>query len=170
MSKLSIYPQLSDFTNLEEPPEPKEFFQDLCGFPTFSEIHLSNSQRSTNYCDALNHSRQKFPTVFSKMTLRELRHDMSTFSLQEKEQMNIYDAYKVIDMGDHVLFETLCSKPGPSFEKSHINKSQLKAEAILDEPPIMNIEFQPSSSAQNSSIFFYEDYKKFIYQQLDMFG
>ncbi|EJS41770.1 YOL024W [Saccharomyces arboricola H-6] len=171
MSKLPIYSQLGDLTNLEEPPEPKEFFQDVCGPPSLSKIHFLNAQRSTNYCQALSQSRHKFPAVPPKMTSQELRHDMSTFSLQEKDQMNTYDTDKVIDMGDHVLFESLRSKPRALLEKTHIKiEANLNVETIFDHPIVINTELQTYSSAQNSGIFLYEDYKKFIYQQLDMFS
>ncbi|CAI4051322.1 hypothetical protein N7582_005171 [Saccharomyces uvarum] len=169
MSKLAVYSQLGDFTNLEEPPEPKEFLQDLCSFPTFSKIHLSNAQRSTNYCEALSHSRQSYPVALSKMTLQEQRHNMSTVSLQEKDQMTIYDAYKVIDMGDHVSPVSLRLKSRAVFEVSHVNNAHLKTEKNFDEPTVIKAGFRVPSIAQNSNVFLYEDYKKFMYQQLNMF-
>ncbi|CAI1713471.1 hypothetical protein SEUBUCD646_0O01360 [Saccharomyces eubayanus] len=169
MSKLAIYSQLGDFTNLEEPPEPKELFQDLGSFPTFAKIHLSSTQRSTNYSEALCHSRQSYPVTLSKMTLQEQRHNMSTVPLQEKDQMKIYDAYKVIDMGDHVSPESLRLKSRTAFEGSHVNKARSKTEGFFNEPTVLNSDFQALSIAQNSNVFLYEDYKKFVYRQLNMF-
>ncbi|QHS76096.1 uncharacterized protein SPAR_O01240 [Saccharomyces paradoxus] len=170
MSKLSPCPHAADFINLEEPPEPKEFFQDLCAVPNSPRRRFENSRRSTHYCEALSYSRQKLPALLSKMTLQELRHNMSTFSLQEKDQMNDYDTYKVIDMGDRLLLETLSPQPRDLFEKLHTSEANLIAETVLDESTAVKTELRPSSSARNSSVFLYEDYKKFIYQQLDMFS
>ncbi|CAI4719282.1 BGP_1a_G0048710.mRNA.1.CDS.1 [Saccharomyces cerevisiae] len=64
---------------MEEPPKSKEFFDDLCAVPNLLKRRFPNSRRSTHYCEALNYSRKKLPVVLSKMTLQELRHNMSTF-------------------------------------------------------------------------------------------